>query len=369
MNVKNPIIVLFKNSYNENRLQEIKGTHTYPYDVLYGKNVDKVDYQSMVSEYMPTSLKIFLVALIWISLFFGSFFRYVLYKYVFHVNKVNYKGWMHRPINVLTMSSAMIDHVTHIWKVTWYTIMTFDVIGMPIADALGDHWCQIVQSISLYGMFWRKIGSLGIAIYRLMYIKYEGWVKYIIGEQLLLVIVMSSSHVMCGLVVYLFDLEVGKHRVQMNMCRGITPTQAQVFIDYRISLGEKLLTSTHFQKLAIGILIAYQILEFAIYVWVFYIRYKNDNKTNLKKALSEDIIKARNVKNATNFLGQFYGFVTEYFYLMVILFIIIFEGKQSSYFKGYAITAKFIDFGLISAVDVFTSPALRGFMRREVRYL
>ena len=218
-------------------------------------------------------------------------------------------------------------------------------------------------------MFWMNIGSLGIAIYRLMYIKYEEWVKYIIGEQTLLIIVLSSSLSMCGLVVYLYDLEVGKHRVQMNMCRGITPTQAQVLIDYKISLGEKLLTSTHFQKLAIGILIAYQILEFAIYVWVFYIRYKNDNKTSLKKALSEDIIKARNVKNATNFLGQFYGFVTEYFYLMVILFIIVFEGKQSSYFKGYAITAKFMDFGLISAVDVYTSPALRSFMKREVRYL
>ena len=53
-----PIIVLFENPYNEN-IHEIKGANMYPYDAIFGKNVDKEDYQDMVSEYMPTLLKIF----------------------------------------------------------------------------------------------------------------------------------------------------------------------------------------------------------------------------------------------------------------------------------------------------------------------
>ena len=369
MKDRNLTLVLFENSFHENGQNEVKGTHTYTCDVLLADNFDNDDYLQMSLQRMPTLFKIFLNTLIWISLFFGSFFKYVLYKFVLHANKANRGCWMHRPINVLTTSSAMIHHVTHIWKVTWYTIMNLDLYGIPIAEALGDHWCQIVQTVSLYGMFWMNIGSLGIAIYRLMYIKYEEWVKYIIGEQTLLIIVLSSSLSMCGLVVYLYDLEVGKHRVQMNNCRGITPTQAQILIDYRISLGEELFTSTHFQKLALGILLTYQLLEFAIYIWVFYIRYKNDNNTTIKKALSEDIIQARNSKNATNFLGQFYCFMSEYAFVVVILFIILFEGQQSSSFKGYAITAKFMDFGILSAVEVLTSPSLRGFMKREVRKL
>ena len=151
------------------------------------------------------------------------------------------------------------------------------------------------------------------------------------------------------------------------MSCGHSTTQAQVLIDYMISKGEHLLTSTHFQKIALGILIAYQFSELLIYIWVFYIRFKNDNG-NIKKALTEDVIKARNVKNATNFLGQFYGFMTEYIFVVAIFLIILFEGRNSSNFKGYAITAKFMDFGLLSAVEVLTSPSLRGFMKREVRY-
>ena len=366
MNNNNPQKVLFENSYNENSLHETKGETTYPYDVLLVNKFDGNDYLAMALERMPLWLKITNVTLIWISLFFGSFFKYVLYRYILHRNKVN-RGWMHRPINVLTASSAMIHHVTHIWIVSWYSIIYLDVVGIPISVALGDHWCQIVQTVCMYGIFWTNVGSLGIAVYRLMYIKYEEWVKYTIGEELLLFIVMTSSLIMCGVVVYLYDLEVGKHRVQMNMCRGILPNQAQVLIDYKISLGENLITTTHFQKLALWILITYQISEFSIYFWIFYIRYQNDNKTSIKKALTEDIIKARNVKNATNFLGQFYCFMTEYLFLVVILFIIAFEGQKSSNFKGYAITAKFMDFGILSGVEVFTSPALRGFMKREVR--
>ena len=274
MKDSNLTLVLIENSHHENVLNEIKGANTYPYDVLLAYNFDEDDYLRMALERMPTLLKILLNTLIWISLFFGSFFKYVLYKFVLHANKANRGCWMHRPINVLTTFSAIIHHVTHIWKVSWYTIMNFDLFGIPITDALGDHWCQIIQTVSLYGMFWINIGSLGIAVYRLMYIKHEEWVKYIIGEQTLLIIVMSSSLSMCGLVVYLYDMEVGKHRVQMNICRGVTPTQAQILIDYRISLGEKLFTSTHFQKLSLGILIVYQVIEFVIYIWVFYIRYK-----------------------------------------------------------------------------------------------
>ena len=368
MEDNNPPKVLFESSYNENRLHKTKGANTYPYDVLFVNKFDENDYLDMALERMPLWLKIINVTLIWISLFFGSFFKYVLYRYILHKNKAN-RGWMHRPINVLTASSAMIQHVTHIWTVSWYSIIYLDMVGTPISAALGDHWCQIVQTVCLYGMFWANVGSLGIAVYRLMYIKYEEWVKYTIGEELLLFIVMTSNLTMNELAVYLYDLEVGKHRIQMNMCRGILPNQAQVLIDYRISIGENLITTTHFQKLALWILITYQISEFSIYIWVFYIRYKNDNKTSIKKALTEDIIKARNVKNATNFLGQFYGFMTEYVFLAAILFIIAFEGQKSSNFKGYAMTAKFMDFGLLSAMEVFTSPTLRSFMKREVRYI
>ena len=315
-------------------------------------------------EDQPFYIKLSLTTAIWISLFVGSFFKCVMYLYVFVANKQN-GGWMHRPINVLTASSSIIHHVTHIWIVTWYTIINLDIFGIPVANAIGDHWCQIIQTVCLYGMCWLNVGSLGIAIYRILYLKFEQFVKYIIGEKLLLLIVWSLSVSFCGIIVILYDLESGSHRVAMNMCRGISVSYSQILIEYKLSRGEHLNITSYLQKTAVGIVMMFQTVEFTIYIWFFYIRYKNANGC-MKTVLTEDVIRARNNKNVSNFLGQFYGFLTEYVFLIVILGIICFADAQSSNFKRYAIIAKFMDFGILSAVEVFASPALRSFMKREV---
>jgi hypothetical protein len=321
------------------------------------------EFQNQLAD-MPFYIKLTLTICIWVSLFVGSFFKCVMYIYVFVANKQK-GGWMHRPINVLTISSSIIHHVTHIWIVTWYTIIYLDVSGIPVSDAIGDYWCQIIQTVCLYGMFWSSVGSLGIAIYRILYLKFEEFVKYIIGEKYLLLIVWSLSITLCGIIVALYDMENGSHRVARNMCRGMTINYVQILIEYKLSTGEHLLTTSYLQKIALGILMMFQTVELTIYIWFFYIRYKNDNGS-IRKMLTEDVIRARNTKNVTNFLGQFYGFVTEYVFLIAVLGIIFFAGEQSSNLKGYVITAKFMDFGLLSAVEVFASPALRSFMKREV---
>ena len=58
--------------------------------------------------------------------------------------------------------------------------------------------------------------------------------------------------------------------------------------------------------------------------------------------------------------------MTEYAFWLVLMVINLFVGGRSTEMKGYAITVKLMDFGLLSAVEVFSSPKLRSFLMREV---
>ena len=56
---------------------------------------------------LSLDIKILIIIVLTLSLLMGSFFKCVMYGYVFISNKQN-RGWMHRPINVLTITSAIM---------------------------------------------------------------------------------------------------------------------------------------------------------------------------------------------------------------------------------------------------------------------
>jgi hypothetical protein len=238
--------------------------------------------------------------------------------------------------------------------------------GTPISDAIGLHQCHINQVVGVYGIAYVSVGSLGISVYRVLYIRHDDWVKYVIGEKLLLFVILSLSLVVCGVLVYLFNMETNNDRYSMNMCMGISGTHAQTLIEYGLSRGDPLHVTSYWQTIILSILLAMQCAEFSIYVWFFHHRYKHDNG-NIKKLLTEDVIKARNIRNVGTFLGQFYGFVTEHAYLVSVLIIHYFAGEEESNFKALAQILNFVDFGLLSAVEVFSSPVLRAHLKSKIK--
>ena len=68
------------------------------------------------------------------------------------------------------------------------------------------------------------------------------------------------------------------------------------------------------------------------------------------------------MKNIGTFLGQAYAFLTEYAFVLSVLIIIFIAGDQTNDLKAITNIAKFVDFGLLSAVEVFASPILRGYL-------
>ena len=266
---------------------------------------------------------------------------------------------MSRPINVLIVNSSIIHHASHISSGVWYVFLLMS--ETPISEVVGTHLCQIMDVIGLYGITYLSVGSLGIAIFRILYVKHERWVKYVVGERLLLTVILVMSLISSGLIVFLYKLGRSSHRSHMNMCAGLSFTESQILIEYDLSRGMEMIVTTVFQSTAIGVGILMQTIELIIYVWFFWHRYKNDNG-NIRKLLTEDVIRRRNIKNITTFLGQFYGFLVEYAFLFVILVLTGFTQEQKELTRALAIIIKFMDFGLLSAVEVLSSQKLRSFL-------
>ena len=269
---------------------------------------------------------------------------------------------MHRPINILIVTSAVIHHLTHLWAgISHGMILMMDI---SMSDAVGDTFCKITYIVGVYGLMYLSVGSFGISLYRMIYIKREHWIKHVIGEKRLLGIILLFSLLFCGMMVYLEYIETHNERVFLNVCYGSSSSDTQIMIDYELSRGAQLLTTTVLRKITLIVLISLQGIELGIYVWFFHTRYKKDNG-KIKDLLTQENIKDRNIQNVTTFVGQFYGFIVEYAFLLAILIWTTLKNDGSDHLKAYFTVVKFIDFGLLSAVEFYSSPILKKFMKMK----
>ena len=314
---------------------------------------------------LPSYIKTILTMAMVGSVIIGSYYKYIMYSYVWTTNRNN-RGWMHRPINILIVISAVVHHFTHLWTIIFRAIIaTYNIINnksSSVADVMGNHFCQITYIIALFGLVYLIVGSFGISLYRVLYIKREQWIKQVVGEKRLLGIVIAFSLTFSGILVILFNMETNKERAVLNMCFGLSTSDAQIMIDYDLSRGSGILTTTVLRKMAILICLGIQVIELSIFVWFFYTRYRKDNG-RITKLLTQENIKDRNIKNITTFVGQFYGFVVECAFLIITLICTHLGNDDYNHFQAYVSFAKFFDFGILSAVEVYSSPALRKYVK------
>ena len=236
------------------------------------------------------------------------------------------------------------------------------MMDISMADAVSDRFCQITYIVGLYGLMYLSVGSFGITLYRMMYIKREHWIKNVIGEKRLLGVILTLGLFLCGMMVHLYNFETVNERPFLNTCFRSSSSDIQTMIDYELSLGAQILTTAVLRKSTNLVLIGLQVIEFSIYVWFFYTRYKQDNG-KMKHLLTQENIKDRNIQNVTTFVGQFYGFLVEYVFLLVTLICTHLGNDGSNHLQAYATVIKFADFGLLSAVEVYSSPVLMRFMK------
>ena len=331
-------------------------------DVL---TISHISNQDVPMLSLPSYIKSIMTIAMVGSVIIGSYYKYIMYSYVWTTNRKN-RGWMHRPINILIVISAVVHHFTHLGTVIPHAmIITYNDINdknTSKADVMGNQFCQITYIIALYGLAYLIVGSFGISLYRVLYIKHEQWIKQVVGEKRLLGIVLAFSVTFSGILVILFNLETIKERAFLNTCFGLSTLDVQIMIDYDLSRGNEILTTTVLRKIALLIGIGFQLTELGIFIWFFYTRHKKDNG-RIKKLLTQENVKDRNIKNITTFVGQFYGFVVECAFLIITLICTHLGNDDYNHLQAFVSFAKFFDFGILSAVEVYSSPALRRYMK------
>ena len=357
-NTQHSVYIPIHVSKSVNKGNYIRNDYSATYDDLIIVSEMLDERPPMMALGMEFYNKVIISVAIVLSLFIGSYFKSIMYRYVFTSNKNN-RGWMHRPINVLTISSAIIDHISNVSFGLWYIALVLS--EFTIGQSAGAQYCEIMDVVWVYGVCYLSVGSLGTSIYRVLYIKHQQWVKFVVGEGRLLCIVLSLSITVSVILVFLYKLETSSSRIGLNACNGVSFMYAQILIDYGLASGHQMITTTYLRKGSLAVLIGIQLIELIIYIWVFYIRFKNDNG-NMKRVLTVEAVRNRNIKNVNTFLGQFYSFLTEYAFLFVSL-VVTFLVDKTYHYKAYVGLAKIINFALLSAVEVFSSPNLRSFLK------
>ena len=310
---------------------------------------------------LPIEAKIFVSASLVLTLIVGTYFKFSLYKGVFKTNKEN-RGWMHRPINVLIFVSALVHHSTHLVTCIYFILAL--TIDTPLQTIFGPFYCLLMTLIATFAIAYLAVGSFGIALYRIMYIQFESTVKYQIGEKRLLFLILFGSIGMSGAITYFHSIETSNRRVGINMCTGLSPKQTEMLIDYQLATGEMLLLTTLYQKIAIMATLIFQFSELSIYTYFSVWRYKQDNG-NIAKLLGPTITRRRNTNNVITFSGQFYGFVVEAMVVAALMLLnhveqLTFSPSFSHFLMSIGFIIYFLNFGVLSAVEVLTSPSLQG---------
>ena len=309
---------------------------------------------------IPLILKYSTLSLVIIAVFaavllsIGSYFRYILYNICFH----QYQRKQFKPITLLTLFVTVSQHLTHATAFVWYLLI---VLSDRSTGYIGGNWfCTFFKNLYRFDLAYAIIGGFGLSVYRILYLKYDHWVKYgWVGEKMLLygiLFIGLALAIVCVVIFMLSDYESTTN----DWCMLVPHDRMlQLLDDYEQSRRNPSIYS-YWRNIgvvlgSIGILMT--LLEISIYICFFHHIYKHDNSERIRLLLDQETIKRRNKKNAVTFFGQFCSFVIE---IILMAFLILQASMNWNNAYGIAfVWIKLIGFASISIVEVLTSSTLR----------
>ena len=140
--------------------------------------IQKLNLETSAFEQLGANEATVVVSSILASFIVGSYFKTALYRYMYNTRK----EFMARPINILILIQAIIQHLVYFLMAATYTIgLGLDV---TFAEHVGEAWCNIPWYGGNYGAIYKNIGGLGIATYRLLYLFRGNWVQDRYGKNI-----------------------------------------------------------------------------------------------------------------------------------------------------------------------------------------
>ena len=124
--------------------------------------------------------------IVWVFILVGSYFRYILYSYLWQRHKMKES----KPIDILILVATVIKHANIVSFVLGTTLM---VLNDTSLEYIGQWYCVSIRLLYQFDACYSCVGSLGVSIFRILYIKNDQWVKYVIGEKALLNIILFGG--------------------------------------------------------------------------------------------------------------------------------------------------------------------------------
>ena len=229
--------------------------------------------------------------------------------------------------------------------------------GMSLEE-LGKPWiCPFIKNILATLIIYSVSGGLGIAIYRILLIKYDLIVKNFIGEKRLLGIILSCQILIIAIHLGLRN-DIGLVELPIRpMCMTFPYGHVLDILDaYTVSHGNDsiLIYQTPLHLLGASFYLLMIIIELIIYLIFFCHLFLHDNSDGIKLLLESEIIKRRNTRNVLTFFSHFCSFVAE-FILTVVLMIAIKKANNENPIVLIDCNARWFSLSGLAMIEFITS--------------
>jgi hypothetical protein len=208
----------------------------FPHNHSYQSNYTKIRFQPI--EHLP-DLKLLsngaqttLFPVLSTSLLVGTYFRIILYRYFWRGRHDKNNNIKNRPINAMILLGAIIRHVTNLVLGANYGLLLG--FGVHMGEYMGELYCNLAKFVGVFSIAYLIIGSMTIAILRVMYIKNSMGSKFFIDNKIVIGYTALLGSILLTLVMtILFTIKPSSERTGYNSCMSYPTTLLEVIYQYR----------------------------------------------------------------------------------------------------------------------------------------
>ena len=290
----------------------------------------------------------------WVNAAVFTYFRSIVYYFIFK----QYRLKAITEVNIMTIIVCLVQHLEIIGGLFQEIVMT--TLGEDWPDSIQPLYCFIMINLTKAEWLYSVIGSLGIAVYRILLIKYDILVRDKIGERKLMWIILLVEFGFLAFIMLTWAIFNPFRNPLRPACMHQTGrSMTQILDDYRQSLGYPSLVDSLilFLVSVSSTCLILEVVEIVIYVLFFHHMYVHDNNVRLKRLLEAGEVKRRNSRNAMSFFSLFCSFVVETTSIIMLL-LIKFMPPESGMVLAVLLLRRF-SLSAMAIVEVFTSCELR----------
>ena len=194
----------------------------------------------------PKPIQWFILSVFWLPLIIGTYFRSIVYGFLFE----QYKKKELTSVNKLSFAVILTDHLNNAIMILGTTLMITNSGSLHLVVG-GDWFCTLSILYGHFAFYYSFIGSLGVSIYRILLIKHNHFLKYVIGGKEMLHLIFYGGIILS----LLFTIILNSHdynNVLFSTCGSIPKQQIlQILDEYEQSRGNLSIFS-YFIKVNVG---------------------------------------------------------------------------------------------------------------------